>query len=119
MTVVTTSWVVAGDDGSGGETGLSLGEGNALVTGTEPPTEVSRVGTPGEERMDGGVALPKIGVIELSVKAAGVEGRGAIHLVQIVETTVFTTVDTVKELSIISRVPDVTVLITGQVVRVV
>ena len=41
MTVVTTSWVVAGDDGSGGEAGLWLGEGIALVTGIDTPTEVS------------------------------------------------------------------------------
>ena len=60
-----------------------------------------------------------MGVTELSVTAAGVEGCGAIHFVQIVETTPFTTVDTVKELSTISRVPDVTVCVTGQVVRVV
>ena len=45
--------------------------------------------------------------------------RGAAHLVQMVEVMVLKIVDTVFELWIISRVPDVTVLVTGQVVTVV
>lgn len=40
--------------------------------------------------------------VELSVEATGVEDGGATHFVQIVEVSVLTIVDTVKELSIIS-----------------
>ena len=57
--------------------------------------------------------------MELSVEAAGVEDGGATHFVQTVEITVLTIVETVKELSTILRVPEVTVVVTGQVVRVV
>ena len=55
---------------------------------------------------------------DVSTIVAGV-GGGSTHLVQIVEVTVLKIVDTVLEVWIISRVPDVTVLITGQVVTVV
>lgn len=98
---------------------LSLGEGNALVTGMDTLADDSRVGTLGGRETGEDAELPTTGVTGLSVEATGVEDAGARHLVQIVETTVFTIVDTVKELSIISRVPEVTVLVTGQVVRVV
>lgn len=57
--------------------------------------------------------------VELSIGTTGVGDGGATHFVQIVDVTVLTIFDTVKELSIIVCVPEVTVLITGQVVRVV
>lgn len=57
--------------------------------------------------------------MKLSGGTTGVEDGGAIHFVQIVEVTVLTIVDTVKELTTILCVPEVTVLVTGQVVRVV
>jgi hypothetical protein len=107
--VVTTSSVDAGDDGRGVEAELSLGEENGLVTGID---------TPGDEESED-AELPTTGEVDLSVEAVTVDDCGAIHFVQIVETTVFTIVDTVKELSTISFVPEVTVFVTGQVVRVV
>lgn len=55
---------------------------------------------------------------DVSTIVVGVVG-GATHLVQIVEVMVLKIVDTVFEVWIISRVPDVTVLVTGQVVTVV
>lgn len=55
---------------------------------------------------------------DVSTIVTGV-AEGATHLVQMVEVTVLKMVDTVFELWIISRVPDVTVLVTGQVVTVV
>jgi hypothetical protein len=117
--VVTTSCVVAGADGAGGETELSLREEKALVTGVDSTGNVSTVGTPGEEEMARVAELPMTGAVGLSPDAPGVDGFGAIHFVQMVETTVSTTVETVNELWIISLVPEVTVFVTGQVVRVV
>ena len=97
----------------------SLGEGNALVTGVDTLSDDPIGGTLGGEETCEDAELPIGGAIELSVEATGVEDGGAIHFVQIVETTVWTIVDTVKELSTISSVPEVIVLVTGQVVRVV
>ena len=54
----------------------------------------------------------------LDETAAGVD-TGAIHFVQIVEMAVMVTVETVRLVWTICIVPDVTVLVTGQVVTVV
>lgn len=91
------------------EVELSLGEGNALVTGMDTLNDDSIDGTLGGEEMCEDAELPITGAIELSVEATGVEDGGAIHFVQMVEITVLTTVDTVKELWTISCVPCVTV----------
>ena len=111
MTVVITSCVDANVDDKRGAVELLPREGNVLFTGTDKLVNVP--GTSGEEEIVVDTEFPTTGV------AADLEGCGAMHFVQIVETTVFTTVDTVKELLTISLVPDVTVFVTGQVVKVV
>jgi hypothetical protein len=74
----------------------------------------------GDEETDGGAwtLASNVSAVEASRLLDGVAG-GAIHLVQIVEVMVLKIVDTVFEVLIIRLVPDVTVLVTGQVVTVV
>lgn len=54
-----------------------------------------------------------------TLEAARVEGFGATHFVHTVEVIVLRIVETVNELCTIWVLPDVTVFVTGQVVRVV
>ena len=103
-----------------------MGERTALVSGTDTVGELLRNTAPGEERTGvgvglsatGGVELPRAGGVEPSLVGTGV-CVGATHLVQIVEVTECTTVESVKDFSTTTLVPDVTVFVTGQVVTVV
>lgn len=75
-------------------------------------------GAPGEVELSLCTGAGELGGIGL-VEAAGVEAGGATHLVQIVDVTVLKIVDTVKELWTVEIVPDMIVVVTGHVVRVV
>ena len=66
---------------------------------------------------DGKVELI-VSKIDVEESASLLEG-GAIHLVQIVRVEVLVTVETVVVICSICSVPDVILLVTGQVVKVV
>ena len=87
--MVTTAWVEPGADGDGAVTGEL-----ELTLETGPLGAV--------------VAVVDPGVFD-----------GATHLVQIVEVLVIKTVETVELTWVEVVLPDVTVLVTGQVVKVV
>ena len=97
--MVTTAWVEPGADGDEAVTGeleLTL----ELEAEEEAEEEAGALGAV--------VALVDWGVFD-----------GAMHLVQIVEVLVIKTVETVELTWVEVVLPDVTVLVTGQVVRVV
>ena len=97
--VVTTAWVEPGADGEGAVTG-------ELLLTVEFPAE------------EAGVDVGEVGAMVPLVVDSGVLD-GAMHFVQMVEVLVIKTVEMVVLTLVEVTLPDVTVLVTGQVVRVV